>query len=215
MSRWHSFVKQPRVILPALCAFALAVVPACGDDSDGDGGSGGSGRGGSAGRGGSSGGAGVGGLAGSGGGTGGSGGPGGEGGFSGGTAGSGGSAGSAGSAGSGGSPGDAEAGSAVALNNGCMGCHTEDFGGSTTPIPSSNVYPRNLTPHATGLADWTDQEITRAIREGRDADGDMLCTHMPRFSTDQINATELRNLIAFLRSRAPVDRTIPNSTCGG
>jgi mono/diheme cytochrome c family protein len=104
------------------------------------------------------------------------------------------------------------AGRTVAQNH-CQSCHTADFGGSTT-VPGSGVFARNLTPHAMGLRDWSDQDITRAIRDGRDEDGNELCPAMPRFGNSQINATQLRDLIAFLRSLTPVDRTIPESSCG-
>jgi mono/diheme cytochrome c family protein len=103
------------------------------------------------------------------------------------------------------------AGRTLAQNN-CQSCHTADFGGSQT-VPGSGVFARNLTPQATGLAGWSDQDITRAIRDGRDADNNQLCAAMPRFATSQINATQLRDLIAFLRSLTPVDRTIPESSC--
>jgi cytochrome c553 len=243
MARWQRLVRNPNLVSQALFALALAVVPACGDDSsddDGAAGRGGSGRGGSGGRGGSSGGAGTGGLAGSGGGTAGTGGgtagtgggtagtgggtagtgggKAGGGGTSGtggkagggGTSGTGGKAGSGGAGGSAGSPGNVSEGQKIAANM-CASCHTQDLTGMTTPITGS-VYPRNLTPHATGIAGWTDEEITRAVREGRDREGDTLC-FMTRFDTTAIRDDEMRDLIAYLRSLTPVDRAIPSSSC--
>lgn len=206
MARSRRLLRNPNLVCQALFALALAVVPACGDDSsDDDGAAGRGGSSGSGGRGGSSGGAGTGGLAGSGGGNAGTGG--GTAGTGGGNAGNGGKAGSGGSAGS---PGNVGEGQKIAANM-CVSCHTQDLAGMTTPITGS-VYPRNLTPHATGIADWTDEEITRAVREGRDREGNRLCFMTP-FNTDLINATELRNLIAYLRSLTPIDRTVPVSTC--
>jgi hypothetical protein len=77
------------------------------------------------------------------------------------------------------------------------------------------VYSRNLTPDTeTGLGNWSDQEISNAVRGGVTKDKQrVLCsTIMPwqaysRFSDDEMNA-----IIAYLRAIPPVRHKIPEAT---
>jgi hypothetical protein len=99
----------------------------------------------------------------------------------------------------------------------CPTCHTSSnpadgvLSGQTVPQPGTRAYPRNLTPDpATGLGDWTDEQIVRAMREGVSAQGAPLCV-MPLFS--QLTDTEALAIVAYLRTLAPVVRTIPDSVC--
>ena len=210
----------------ALCLLPL-VIGACSaaGDGDGSGGSGGSAGGGTSGT------SGAGGTAGSGGSSGtsgsaGSGGSAGNGGSAGkaGSAGSGGSAGQAGSAGasgsgggggSGGSPGNVSAGETLVSRGECRRCHDNDLGGSNTFI-SPGVFARNITPHqASGIGSWTDEQLRRAIRDGFGKDGAPLCPTMPRFGAGPsgFSSDEAQDIVAYLRSRPAIDRTITDSTC--
>jgi hypothetical protein len=58
----------------------------------------------------------------------------------------------------------------------------------------------NLTPHASGLKDWKDTEIARAIREGVRKDGSPLRPPMAYGWYKNISATDMSALIAYLRS---------------
>jgi hypothetical protein len=99
----------------------------------------------------------------------------------------------------------------------CGHCHNSTdihatLGGRTQPLPNTMVYPPNLTPDKdTGIGDWTDAQILRAVRTGVDDQGMTLCQDMPRFAalTDEMGA----ELIAYLRSLPPVHHEIPDSTC--
>jgi hypothetical protein len=207
------------------------VIGACsaagdGDGSGGNGGSAGGGTSGSSGAGGTAGSSGTSGTAGSAGSSGsaGNGGSVGNGGSAGqaGSAGSAGSAGQAGSAGagggaggSGGNPGNVSAGETLVSRGECRRCHDNDLGGSNTFI-SPGVFARNITPHqATGIGSWTDEQLRRAIRDGVGKDGAPLCPTMPRFGAGPsgFSSDEAQDIVAYLRSRPAIDRTITDSTC--
>jgi hypothetical protein len=119
------------------------------------------------------------------------------------------------------SPGDAAAqtpaarGAELVHSLGCPTCHDPGDGtlaGQTAPRPGTMAYPANLTPdHDTGIGDWSDDQIVRAVRTGIDDGGRMLCAPMPQF---QVTDAEAQDLVAYLRSLAPVHHEIPDSDCG-
>ena len=64
---------------------------------------------------------------------------------------------------------------------------------------------RNITPDvATGIGDWTDGEIIRAVREGVDHRGKGLFPIMPYFVYAHVADTDMQAVVAFLRSMPPV-----------
>jgi mono/diheme cytochrome c family protein len=104
------------------------------------------------------------------------------------------------------------AGRAAVTTHGCQGCHGSDLSGARQPLPGTLVYPANLTPDPeTGIGDWTDQEITRAIRQGIDDADESLCTNMPHFAA--IEDAEAAAIVAFLRSLPAVSHAVPESSC--
>jgi mono/diheme cytochrome c family protein len=105
----------------------------------------------------------------------------------------------------------------------CGGCHTPGalagqpdgrrklagsdigFGG-----PFGVVYPKNLTPdRETGLGDWGDAEIARAIRHGQSRDGRPLLPVMPWRSYAALTPDDAEALVAYLRSIPPVKFAVP------
>ena len=108
---------------------------------------------------------------------------------------------------------------------GCPSCHqSEDraagvLSGRTQPLPGTEAYPANLTPDpATGLGNWPDIEIVRAMRFGVDRAQAPLCPPMPRFDgTDPsqpfMTDVEADAILAYLRSLPPVARALPASQC--
>ncbi len=62
---------------------------------------------------------------------------------------------------------------------------------------------RNLTPHESGLKDWSDAEIERAIREGVRKDGTKLMPPMPYRAYQRIGDRDMTALIAYLRTLPP------------
>lgn len=99
----------------------------------------------------------------------------------------------------------------------CGGCHSPD--GTNGPLsgyaqdfvegPISMVFSSpNLTPDAeTGLGDWTDAEIARAIREGLDKDGVELI--MPSVIYHNLSDADTAAIVGYLRSLEPVRNEPP------
>jgi mono/diheme cytochrome c family protein len=69
----------------------------------------------------------------------------------------------------------------------------------------------NITPDKeTGLGDWTDHEIIRAIREGIGRDGRGLQEH-PANHYSVMTDDDVAAVIAYLRSLPPIQRKLPRS----
>lgn len=96
----------------------------------------------------------------------------------------------------------------------CASCHTPGFsprktegddiysGGMSFKDPEGReVLSSNITFHATGLAHWTLEDFTRAVRDGIAPDGSALRSPMPRFRG--MDTEEAQALYDFLRSVPP------------
>lgn len=92
------------------------------------------------------------------------------------------------------------------LANGCIGCHGPNFSGGKIEIgPPDWPHARNLTPHASGnLANWTEADFVRALREARRPDGSEINPVMPR-AFGGMDDTELKALYAFFKSLPAVE----------
>ena len=75
-------------------------------------------------------------------------------------------------------------------------------GGNPIKGPWGVSVSRNLTP--TGLKDWSDAEIARAIREGKSRDGSALRPPMAFDWYKNISDEDMKALIAYLRSLKPL-----------
>ncbi|ATB46098.1 c-type cytochrome [Corallococcus macrosporus] len=93
----------------------------------------------------------------------------------------------------------------------CASCHTDGFsprktegddvfaGGMAFVDPEGRkVHSSNITFHETGLAHWTLEDFTRAVRDGLAPDGSVLRSPMPRFRG--MDAVEAQALYDYLRS---------------
>ncbi|MBK7991022.1 MAG: c-type cytochrome [Comamonadaceae bacterium] len=69
--------------------------------------------------------------------------------------------------------------------------------------PWGESVSRNLTPHESGLKNWTDAQIAKAIREGVDRDGKPYKPPMAFAFYKNINDADMAALIAYLRSLKP------------
>jgi mono/diheme cytochrome c family protein len=97
----------------------------------------------------------------------------------------------------------------------CMDCHTpradngmlkQEYwgaGGQSIKGPWGVSITRNLTPDASGLKDWSDAEIARAIRSGVDRSGQPLKPPMAFEFYKNISDRDMSALIAYLRSLKP------------
>ena len=107
----------------------------------------------------------------------------------------------------------------------CPACHQSAnpgqdgfMAGTSDPIPGDwgstgiKLYGPNLTPDpTTGIGAWTDDQITNAIMQGIDAQGERLCPEMQHFPGMQ--ADELNSILGYLHSLAPVQHQVQTSSC--
>ncbi len=103
----------------------------------------------------------------------------------------------------------------------CTSCHGLALSGNPNGVPSPTAigglaYPPNLTSDpSTGLGCWTHDQILGAILHGIDDEGLSLCAPMPVFGSlagdAGLSATEAEDVLAFLRSLAPVSSNIPDT----
>jgi mono/diheme cytochrome c family protein len=103
----------------------------------------------------------------------------------------------------------------------CVHCHThrhfkdymvafgpnyaggEEFG-EAWKMPGTLITP-NITPDkATGLGDWTDDEIKAAIRNGVNKKGERLFPLMPSHYFQRMSDEDLNGIVAFLKSLKPL-----------
>jgi hypothetical protein len=90
------------------------------------------------------------------------------------------------------------------LAMGCQGCHGEHFSGGPIPgAPSSVPIPLNLTPHETGLREWSLDDMNRLLSTGIRKNGRKIDPFMPYEAFGKFDDVERRALWAFLRSLPP------------
>lgn len=106
----------------------------------------------------------------------------------------------------------------------CGNCHTpRDAAGQPIPArrlsgafviaePGFTAYAPNITPHTeTGVGTWTDEELIRAIREGIHPTGRILGPPMSFGFYRSISDTDIRSIVAYLRTVPPIDNLVPRS----
>jgi mono/diheme cytochrome c family protein len=99
------------------------------------------------------------------------------------------------------------------LSNLCSGCHSTTaalpLDGSAESFlgPLGTLYAPNLTPAGT-IADWSDGEIMRALREGVHKSGRGLII-MPSEVFHQLSDADAQAIVAYLRTQPRVERQTP------
>ena len=74
------------------------------------------------------------------------------------------------------------------------------------------AYAPNITQdRETGIGAWSDDEIILAIREGVRRDGTIIGPPMPISSYRDISDTDVRAIVAYLRTVAPIQNSLPRS----
>jgi len=87
----------------------------------------------------------------------------------------------------------------------CTGCHGEQLSGGRIPgAPSSIPIPSDLTPHETGLKDWTYEDFDTLLTKGVRKNGKALDPFMPIAAFGGFNDTEKHALWARLQTLPPV-----------
>jgi hypothetical protein len=108
----------------------------------------------------------------------------------------------------------------------CFECHSErDFSKPGWPIPpgragsgrilggegsSNQVIAPNITPDVvTGIGEWSDEEIVRAIKDGIGKNGRLLNPEMPSRYFHSLSHDEMHSIVLYLRSIPPVRNQLP------
>jgi mono/diheme cytochrome c family protein len=104
--------------------------------------------------------------------------------------------------------------------SGCLVCHTAmgpggpdvanaGAGGLEMPGTIGTWRSPNITPDkATGIGNWTDDQIARAIREGTRPDGTQLYSIMPYALYNRMTDRDIAAVVAFVRTLKPVARVV-------
>lgn len=111
--------------------------------------------------------------------------------------------------------------------NGCFGCHTDqDWSKPGTPPVAGRegsghnwadqdmpwLTAPNITPDKeTGIGNWSDDEVARAIREGIGHDGRALFPIMPYPHYRRMSDEDLASVIAYLRTVPAVRNQMPTT----
>ena len=124
----------------------------------------------------------------------------------------------------GGAPGPVERGRYLVEGiMGCGNCHTPTgpdgaiagltlAGGAPFIEKSFSAYGANITPDPeTGIGRWTDEQLITAIREGKRPDGSLIGPPMPFGFYRQIGDSDVRAVVAYLRTVPPVKKSPPKS----
>lgn len=81
-------------------------------------------------------------------------------------------------------------------------------GGREFKLPVGTIYTMNITPDKeTGIGNYTDAEIARALRYGVHPDGTVVFDFMPFHNTSD---EDLTAIISYLRAQKPVVNKVPN-----
>jgi cytochrome c2 len=109
----------------------------------------------------------------------------------------------------------------------CMDCHsTRDWNQFSGPLVEGTLgkggevfdqrygfpgsfHARNITP--SGIGDWTDGELLRAIASGVDKKGRALFPVMPHPSYGKMDKEDILSIIAYLRTLSPIENKVPDS----
>ncbi len=88
----------------------------------------------------------------------------------------------------------------------CRGCHGVNLSGGKLQGDPNMPIVANLTPHETGLKDWTEADFIRAMREGRRKDGSTISDYMPWRAYARMGDAELQAIWAYLRTVPSVEK---------
>ncbi|NKB50521.1 MAG: c-type cytochrome [Alphaproteobacteria bacterium] len=105
----------------------------------------------------------------------------------------------------------------------CGNCHTpkgpngelpgmELAGGFKFDEPPFTAYASNITPDKeTGIGNWTDEQLIKAIREGVRPDGSIIGPPMPIVLYRGLSDSDAKALVAYMRNLPPIKNQVPKS----
>jgi mono/diheme cytochrome c family protein len=117
-----------------------------------------------------------------------------------------------------------ERGKYLASIGGCMDCHTPGYffgkpdmarhlGGSEVGFEIAGLgvfHGSNLTPDKeTGLGNWSNEQILKAMQEGVRPDGRMLAPVMPWRALANLTKEDALAIVAYLKALPPVRNKVP------
>jgi len=90
-----------------------------------------------------------------------------------------------------------------------LGQDVELTGGYLFDLPVGKIYSRNITPDKeTGIGNYTDAEIARALRYGVHPDGTVVFDFMPFHNMSDEDMTAI---ISYLRAQKPIKNKVPDN----
>ncbi len=83
-------------------------------------------------------------------------------------------------------------------------------GGIVFDLPVGKIYSKNITPDKeTGIGNYTDAEIARALRYGVHPDGTVVFDFMP---FHDLSDEDMTAIISYLRAQKPVKHKVPDNS---
>lgn len=80
-----------------------------------------------------------------------------------------------------------------------------DYGADVGFVPAANITPDKET----GIGNWTDGEIFRAITSGVNKDGKFLAPMMPYTLFSKLDKEDIYSIIAYIKTLKPINHKIP------
>lgn len=108
----------------------------------------------------------------------------------------------------------------LATAGNCTSCHTIDngnpfAGGLKFETPFGTIYSTNITPDPdTGIGQWSLEEFTAAMREGKRPDGKNLYPVFPYTAYTKVSDEDIAAIYAYLQTVAPVKFSPPENDLG-
>lgn len=114
------------------------------------------------------------------------------------------------------SPDTIKKGEYLAKMGDCIACHTNSkkggpafAGGLPIVTPFGTMYSMNITPDKeTGIGTWSDEDFIRAMRHGKNPDGDNYFPSFPYMYFNKLNDEDIKAIHAYLKSIPAVN--LPN-----
>ncbi|MGI4838040.1 MAG: c-type cytochrome [Janthinobacterium lividum] len=103
----------------------------------------------------------------------------------------------------------------VAIAGDCAACHTDPHqgkpfaGGYALETPFGQLLASNITSDkTTGIGAWTEEQFTRAVREGKGKDGENLYPAMPYNAYVKVSDADMHDLWAYMQTVPAVDNKV-------